>query len=128
VKANKQKMKTIRFFAAVVLMMTVLSVNAASPVKNVKMSSFSEKEQLTYNKAEKDFSYEEYQVALPGFLSLLEQNPEDLDLNFHVGMCYFFMKDSEKAAIYLDKASTDRSLKIRIEFLKKLTEKNSIIL
>jgi hypothetical protein len=118
-------MKSFRFFAAVVMMMTGLSVSAGDLDNSASTSSFSAEDQQVFNKASKDFDYEEYQAALPSFLALLDKNPEDLNLNFHVGMCYFYMKDEVKAATYLDKAATDRSLKIRIMFLKNLTQKNS---
>lgn len=121
-------MKTIRFFAVVVLMMAAMNVWAGNLGEMVKAKSLSTEDQKVYDQAEKNFVYEEYQTALPTFLKLLENNPEDLDLNYHVGMCYFFMKEKEKAVPYLEKASLDRTLKVKILFFEKLTENSSVIL
>jgi tetratricopeptide (TPR) repeat protein len=121
-------MKTIQYFLLTSLLIITTNVFAGGVNTSLKARAYSAEEQKTYDKAEKNFAYEEFQEALSSFLSLADQNPDDLDLNFHVGMCYFYLHDETKAAPYLEKASIDRALQVRILFLKKLSEKSNVIL
>jgi hypothetical protein len=103
-------------------------INAGVPPASLKKNSLSAQEQVLLDKAESFFMNGDYQEALDLFLPMVENRTEDEDLNFFTGMCLYYLEESTLADPYLDKASLNRSLKIRIHFLKQLKENSSIIL
>jgi hypothetical protein len=110
------------------LLLQVTVIRAGDPPASLKKSSFSSTEQTSFEIAESYFMDGDYQKALDIFLPMIENKPEDEDLNYFTGMCFYYLEKSTLADPYLDKASLNRSLKIRIHFLKQLKENSSIIL
>lgn len=45
-----------------------------------------------------------YEDALPLFLRLLEDEPDDAQLNYYTGVCYFFLDDSDRSILFLEAA------------------------
>lgn len=58
---------------------------------------------LSKKKADNYFSVEIYQLALPTYLSMLNEDPENLDLNFRAGVCYVNSPEKSKAVPFLEK-------------------------
>ncbi|HLV00825.1 MAG TPA: tetratricopeptide repeat protein [Acidobacteriota bacterium] len=46
----------------------------------------------------------QYEEALPLFLRLLEDKPDDAQLNYYTGVCYFFLSDSDRSLFFLEEA------------------------
>lgn len=46
----------------------------------------------------------QYEEAVSLFLRLLEDEPEDAELHYYTGLCYFFLKDSRKSIFFLEEA------------------------
>jgi tetratricopeptide (TPR) repeat protein len=116
----------IIFIAGILLQGTV--INAGVPPASLKKNSFSTSEQVSVDNATALFMNGDYQEALDVFLPLVERRADDEDLNFFAGMCLYYLDKPDLADPYLDKASLNRSLKIRILFLKQLKENSSIVL
>lgn len=58
-----------------------------------------------YRKADRLYSFTEYNKALPLYLTLLEKKPDDVIFNFRVGLCYLFSNvESQKSIRYLETA------------------------
>lgn len=62
-------------------------------------------EKAARKSADRYYSGKNYYMALEGYLPILKAHPEDVDLNFVVGMCYQQGWDKEKALGYLAKAA-----------------------
>lgn len=43
----------------------------------------------------------QYEEALTLFLELLEDEPDNVELNYYAGLCYFFLKDPGKSVFFL---------------------------
>lgn len=56
-------------------------------------------------KADKLYSFTEYNKALPLYLSLLEKKPNDVTYNFRTGVCYLYSNiESQKSITYFENA------------------------
>jgi tetratricopeptide (TPR) repeat protein len=120
------KIQYIILIAGLLLQGTV--IKAGVPPASIKKNCLSATEQVTFDKAEAFFMNGDYQEALDLFLPLVEKRSDDEDLNFFTGMCLYYLEKPTLADPYLDKAALNRSLKVRILFLKQLKENSSIIL
>ncbi len=65
-------------------------------------------------KAEEHLLYEEYELALPVYLQIIDKGWDNANINFKIGMCYISMPDQIKQSIpYLEKAVKNVSGKVK---------------
>lgn len=68
-------------------------------------------EQKTFKEGKKHFKKERYNLALPYFLSLQQAYPDNANINYCVGMCYYNMSSMHDSCIYyLTRATKDITL------------------
>jgi len=85
------------------LIISVVSVSAVPTVKSV--------EQKIFKEGKRHFKKERYDLALPHFLSLQEQHPDNANLNYCIGMCYYNISSMYDSCIYyLTRATKDITL------------------
>ncbi|MFN8206478.1 MAG: tetratricopeptide repeat protein [Bacteroidales bacterium] len=120
------KTQHIILIAGILLQGTV--INAGIPPAGIKKNSLPATELIAFEKADSLFMNGDYQEALDLFQPLLKKRSDDEDLNYYTGMCLYYLEQPALAEPFLEKASLNRSLKVRILFLKQLKENNSIVL
>ncbi|MGL4598334.1 MAG: hypothetical protein ACRCYO_12430, partial [Bacteroidia bacterium] len=65
----------------------------------------SKKDRKVWRQAEEHFTYSEYDEALPLFLRLVEKDPENSQLNYKLGICYYFSTTSRPLCVpYYERA------------------------
>jgi len=70
--------------------------------------------------AESYFLYEEYLDALPVYIQLKEQLPDNYNLDYKIGRCYLNMPfERHKAIVYLERASQNISIVCKKDNLKE---------
>jgi len=101
IKYNLMKKFFLLFFGFV---MTSLLTNAQD-VKKIKQ---------LFGDAEKHLLYEEYELALPLYMDLINENWENANVDFSIGICYLNISGQEKLATpYLEKASQNTTSNFR---------------
>jgi thioredoxin-like negative regulator of GroEL len=74
-------------------------------------------QQENYWKAMKLFETEDFSKALLYFQNLLDQNSENYELNYYVGMCYHKLDKSKLAKVYFTIAAEDNICLMKIRLL-----------
>ena len=64
--------------------------------------------QKTFKEGKKHFEKERYNLALPYFLSLLQTYPDNANLNYCVGMCYYNTSSMHDSTIYYLTRATEK--------------------
>jgi tetratricopeptide (TPR) repeat protein len=75
-----------------------------------------------YWKAVGYFQYENYAKAVLLFEYLLDLNPENTDLNFYTGMCFFNLNKPKIANWYFTKLADDNFYRLKIKLLTKIQD------
>ncbi|HEY4785333.1 MAG TPA: hypothetical protein VIH57_04765 [Bacteroidales bacterium] len=87
------------------------NVSAAEP-KNPEIENI-------YWKAVKYYQEEEYHAALLLFQHALSVNPENVELNYYVGMCYYNLNKPKLAKWYFSFAINDNCCRLKILLLAR---------
>ena len=95
-KISSKKIFTVLFFVII----GMVNVSFTLPFKY-----FSE-EQKTFRAGKKHFNKEHYNLALPYFLSLQQEYPDNPNFNYCVGMCYYNTSSIYDSSIYYLTRST----------------------
>ena len=80
----------IFLFVFSVLIISVVNVSAATNFD----------EQKAFKEGKKHFTKEHYNLALPYFLSLQQAHPDNANINYCVGICYFHTSTMHDSCIY----------------------------
>lgn len=72
-----------------------------------------------YWKAIAYYQEEDYFASLLLFQNLLDLNPENVELNYHTGMCYYNLNKPNLAKWYFSIASNDNCCRLKIMLLAK---------
>lgn len=78
-----------------------------------------------YWKAKLTFTEANYKESLLLFTYLLDQNPDDTELNAYVGLCYKYLYKEKVANFYLEKVKSDHSMFIRLILEDMRSSRNS---
>lgn len=70
----------------------------------ISIESVAQKKVISKKKADMYFSLGIYHQALPTYLTLIEKQKKNLDLNFRIGVCYINSENKVAAQSYLDEA------------------------
>lgn len=73
----------------------------------------------TYWKAIKYFQEEDFQVSLLLFQNLLDSNPENVELNYYAGMCYYNLNKPKLAKWHFSFAINDNCCRLKIILLAR---------
>jgi len=86
---TKTTVKRVLFVLSI-LIISVVNISFAADFEGQK----------TFKEGKKHFNKERYNLALPYFLSLQRENPDNANLNYCVGMCYFHTSTMHDSCIY----------------------------
>jgi len=90
-----------KHFSFTLLLSTILALPCAafsSPSKGMS-------DRRKFKKAESYFTYAQYEFALPIFLEMLHDAPENWKLNYRIGVCYYYSTTARPRSVpYMDKA------------------------
>jgi outer membrane protein OmpA-like peptidoglycan-associated protein len=93
--------RSFRFLLVLILAMP-FAINAKSTQSSV------DKKKL--KKAENFYNYSEYEEALPIYLDVVKNTPNDWLINYRIGICYYYSTTARPRSVsYLDKASAASS-------------------
>ena len=73
----------------------------------------------TYWTAVKYFQEEDYNKALLNFQHVLDTNPENVELNYYVGMCYYYLNKPKLAKWHFSIAADDNNCRLKIMLLAR---------
>lgn len=90
-------------------------------------SSFNDYNSKVYWKAKSTFTEANYKESLLLFSYLLDQNPDDTELNAYVGLCYKYLCKEKVANFYLEKVKSDHSMFIRLILEDMRSSRNSML-
>lgn len=110
--SKKTTMKTKIIFTLFFIVLFKGSVMAEASDQVIKKNL-----QENYWKAVKLFEAEDYSKSLLYFQNLLDQNSENYELNYYVGMCYHKLDKSKLANVYFKIAADDSVCLIKIRVL-----------
>jgi len=89
------------------LILSILIISAVNVSSAPLFKHFSE-EQKTFRAGKKHFKKEHYNLALPCFLSLLQEYPDNPNFNYCAGMCYYNISSIYDSTIYYLTRATDQ--------------------
>lgn len=89
----------IRSLIAVLVLMTALPVSSSARTETI-----SDKRRL--KQADNLFTYADYEAALPIYLEILRNYPDNWKINYRIGICYYYSTTARpRSAPYLAKAT-----------------------
>ncbi|MCK6641315.1 MAG: OmpA family protein [Bacteroidia bacterium] len=92
-------MKRATFMLSVLVLCIVSGTIEARESRNSKI------DRRKYKEAENLFTYAEFEAALPLYLDMLSQAPDNWKLNYRVGICYYYSTTARPRSVsFLDKA------------------------
>jgi len=106
-------MKAKLFFLLLFAITFNTALFASNPVP------LSKSQDTTYWKAIKYYQDEEFNSSLLLFKSLLDSKPEDAEINYYVGMCYYNLDKPKLAKLHFSIAVNDNICRLKIILLTR---------
>jgi len=115
-------MKTKIFLILLLAVLINVATSAADP------GPLTHDQETIYWNAIKNYQEENYYESLLLFQNLLDANPENVELNYYAGMCYYNLNKPNLAKWHFSIASSDNSCRLKIIILAKENENENNLL
>lgn len=99
-----------------------IAVSAANP------GTLTQEQESTYWKAINLYQNEDYYASLLLFHHILDVNPENVELNYYVGMCYYNLGKPKLARWHFSIAAADNCCRMKIILLEHDNESDDNLL
>lgn len=106
-------MKKIVFLFALAIFATHINASNIDAPKEIALQDL-------YWKAVKLYNEENYAKALLYFNSILDQDPQNYEYNYYIGLCYFQINQKRLAKYYFRNVADDNVYKLKITLVTRI--------